>query len=690
MAKFTAEQLLNHLYNKRLPQVYREADIDAQYCLKRFLQSMIEGGFAETISLADGITDLTDPLKCPDKYFPILFESFGYKYSSDIPIIYQRKILQNHGELFQKRGSIEYIYVLTRILTGFDCSVDIERVNGVRVLSISMFVDNSVTSTEKQHYVNLVKKYVTEGYIPFYLDVETNIIVDVVDISTAPQYIASAVEVEGIVDISPIEEVSFKGLTTSISPTLDKEPFSEFNILGYSKIVPKYEKGNLINPNTAQQNIRMTWVDTDSNTNVTVASMSLLSEYAYVPYGNTLYLYLSNPSIKAPTVYIFVYTYRGKRAIGNKTVSSSSFVQGKAVVDISNILTSDLCEDDYYVKIGFIDNQGVSDVTTLLSAWVEDVGYSEYSATTRLKFDSEYYRNGEYYPTYMVDIYDSNGAIGYPYVSEKDIDIYDYYEISTVDLYRPEAGDFVAYTDCTTAMKDDYKYYVSFIMLSVPETNTMDAPILTALCTNNKGAFKEVTLDKDFCEKSNNMEWHCGYSFTVPHDYNVVRIKYLLCNSSEGYGISIANLMCFECDLKTGNPLIDVEHQPYRLALEGYSAFENNFSVGIDGIELLSYNDSNGKVIVRDSFDVLTGTLTHRVGVTYDSLGNPVSVYALPTPYKEVITEDLNGEVKPCSLKTFRGKTYISMSQSVPNSRYVNRGGTDYHSGIDFKVRIIK
>lgn len=690
MAKFTAEQLLKHLYDKRLPQVYREADIDTQYCLKRFLQSMIEGGFAETISLADGITDLTDPLKCPDIYFPILFESFGYKYSSDIPIIYQRKILQNHGELFQKRGSVEYIYVLTRILTGFDCAVDIERVDGVRVLSISMFVDNSVTSTEKQHYVNLVKKYVIEGYTPFYLDIETNIIVDVVDINTAPQYIANAVEVEGVIDLSPIEEVSFNGLTASLSPTLDKEPFSEFNILGYSKIVPKYEKGNLINPNTAQQNVRMTWVDTDSNTNVTVASMSLLSEYAYVPYGSTLYLYLSNPSIKAPTVYIFVYTYRGKRAIGNKTIASSSFVQGKAVVDISNILISDLCEDDYYVKIGFVDNQGVFDVTTLLSAWVEDVGYSEYSATTRLKFDNEYYRNGEYYPTYMVDIYDSNGVISYPYVSQKDIQTYDYYETSTIVLFRSEAGDFVAYTDCITAMKDDCKYYISF-MLDVPVTNTLDAPIITALCTNNKGAFKEVPLYKEFCNKTEAYaSWRCGYSFTVPHDYNVVRIKYLFCNTTESWGVPITNLMCFECDPETGNPLIDVEHQPYREVSEGYSIFENNLSVGIDGIELLSYNDSNGKVIVRDSFDILTGTLTHRVGVTYDSLGNPTSVYALPTPYQEVITEDLNGEVKPRSIKTFRGKTYISMSQSVPNSRYVNRGGTDYHSGIEFKVKIIK
>ena len=146
MAKFTAEQLLNHLYNKRLPQVYREADVDTKYCLKRFLQSMIEGGYSEAISSADGIVALTDPLKCPDNIFPLLFQSFGYKYSVDIPMIYQRKILQNHGELFQKRGTIEYIYVLTRILTGFDCEVNIERVNKVRVLTVKMFVDNSVTA----------------------------------------------------------------------------------------------------------------------------------------------------------------------------------------------------------------------------------------------------------------------------------------------------------------------------------------------------------------------------------------------------------------------------------------------------------------------------------------------------------------------------------------------------------------
>lgn len=692
MAKFTAEQLLDHLYTKRLPQVYREADIDTGNCLKRFLQSMIEGGYSEAISSADGITDLTDPLKCPDRLFPLLFESFGYRYSVDIPILYQRKILQNHGELYQKRGTVEYIYVLTRILTGFDCEVSIERVNNVRILSIKMFVDNSVTAVEQQHYVNLVKRFVTEGYIPFYLDVETNIVVDVIDVPIAQQYIASAVGVEGVVDISPIEEITKTGLTSSLYPTLEDEPFSKFNILGYSKIVPRYLNNNLINPNTAQKNISVTWTDTDTNNKVTVSSMSFLSDYLYVPYGNKLYLTLPSSSLKAPTVYIFVYTSTGERiAIGNRTIPTSKFVQGKAVVDLSDILLSDLCEADYYVKIGFIDNQGVSDVTTLLCAWVEDTEYTTYLATTRFKFDNEYYKNDEAFPIYMADVYDSNGAMTFPYCSEDNVRAYSVYKYGHIQMISSGLTSFIAYTDCNTAIKDDCKYYISF-MLQKSAYNTLSSPILTALCSNGKGTFKEVILTNEleyYSAKENIYKY--GYSFTVPHDYNVVRIRYNLCNTSViDDTVVLSNVMCFECDPETGEPYIDSEFQQYIHLTNSSNSFKNNLSVGIDGIKLLSYNDSNGKVIVRDSFDVLKGVITRHVGVNYDSLGNPISVYKLNSPYTETVIEDFNGEVKPFPLATFRGKTYVSMFQSVPYSRYTRLGGIDYHSGIEFTTRIIK
>lgn len=690
MAKFTAEQLLNHLYKKRLPQVYREADIDAQYCLKRFLQAMIEGGFTDAIKSADDIVSLTDPLKCPDEIFPYLFKSFGYTYSADIPIVYQRKILNNHGELFRKRGSLEYINILTRILTGFECELNIERVDGVRVLTITLLVDTTVATEEFQYYISLVKKFVSEGYIPFYLDVETKIVVNVVGIQTAQRYLGSFVDVEGKTDLSPICEVSQIGFAFSLYPTLIDEPFTKFNILGYSKIVPKYLKNNLINPNTVETKVKVTWYDLMSNSNVT-QNMDLYTDYLYVPYGNNLYINLSVSSYTPPNVYIYVYT-SDKEYKGNKIVYSASFVNGKCSVDLSSILTDSDFETDYYVRIGVIDNQGItlSDLPNLISVWVEDTDYDTYSAVTRFRFDNEYYRNGESYPVYMVDIYDSNGPISLPYCSSKEI-LSDFdYNMGKLFMLNNDSSPFIAYCDCISAMKDEQKYYISFSLVK-PETNTLDSPIVTALCTNSKGAYKEVTLKKEvegevtvFKEVQHNY----GYTFTVPKDYNVVRIKFYLCNTTVIQDCAkFSEVMCYECDPKTGKPYIDCEFQPYRRNNE---VFENNLTVGIDGIALLSYNDSNGKVIVRDSFDVLTGVITRRVGVNYDSLGNPISVYKLSSPYTEQVDEDFDGAITAQNLSTFMGKTYISMSQSIPYSRYVNNGGSDYHSAIEFTAKIIK
>lgn len=691
MAKFTAEQLLNHLYNKRLPRVYREADKDTKYCLKRFLQSMIEGGFTEALTSADGIVDLTDPLKCPDSIFPYLFKSFGYTYSADIPMTYQRKILYNHGELYQKRGSIEYIYILTRILTGFDCEVTTERVNGVRVLTIKMFVDNSVTAVEQQHYVNLVKRFVTEGYIPFYLDVETNIVVDVVDVFTAQQYMSSAVGVEGNVEVSPIIEITKRGLVESISPTLENEPFSAFNILGYSSIVPRYYRPNTLNPNVVEYDATVKWVDSSGGT-TTLSSVDLFTDFMYIPYGNKLYINLANPTYAPPTVYILVYTLN-KVFVDEVTLTGTKFIKGKAVADLSSILLSNKLGEDYYVRIALRDNQGVSqsDLPKLISVWFEDAEYSSFSAGTRFKFDNEYYRNGEAFPTYTVDVFDANGPISFPYCMDKNVSVYTAPQTGALALTDKGNDNFTAYVDCTTAIKDDTYYCIQFKFFK--SASNMDyQPILTALCSNRKGTFKDIILEKTY-EAETNEDWQqfiYRYQFKVPKDFVVVNIKFALGSAKRFNGtVTLSQVQCFEVNPKTMQPIIEADYQPYVLSGD-LNVFKNNLTVGIDGIQLLSYNDSNGKVIVRDSYDVITGILTRRVGVNYDSLGHPVSVYKLSSPITEKVTEDYNGEVKPIPISTFAGKTYVSMSQSTPHSFYENSGGSEYHSCFEFTTKIIE
>lgn len=690
MAKFTAEQLLNHLYDKRLPQVYREADIDTQYCLKRFLQSMIEGGFAETISLADGITDLTDPLKCPDKYFPILFESFGYKYSPDIPIIYQRKILQNHGELWQKRGTIEYVYVLSRILTGFDSNVSIVRNDkGVRVMLITLYVDSTAEATESQEYVNIVKTYVKNGYIPFYLDIDSNIMVDVQSIHTTPRYLAMSVEAKGEFDLTPIVDYSKTGFAMTISPTLPQEPFTKFEIQGYSQIVPRYLNDNIVDPKLVQTKVH---VDLNGNVGSSGALYSAYTGLCYVPYGSKLNVSLQDSSLLAPNLNIFLFDLT-KSYKTSKVITYSAFTQGRCTIDLSDVLNDVSLGHSYYVSFAITDREGLSEasLSEMLCVSIEGTEYVPYSATTRMGFDDEYYKNGEAYPVYKVDVYDANGPISFPYCSTSDyLTATAVHSEGALSVESKGLSEFKIYTDCISAMKDNRYYYFAFSLYKF-QANTLDAPIVSALCTNNKGSMKRVTLQKMISAQDNEDKslYRYGYRLFVPVGYTVVHIEYLLCNTHKINDFaSVLRIACYDCN-DEGFPNIDNSPQDYVLA-DDLNTFKNNLSIGLDGIALLSHNNNIGEAIVRDTFDVLTGIIHRRVGVTYDSLGNPISTYALASEQLETVTEDLDGEVKAIPLTTFTGKTFISMSYSMANSVFVCTGDTRFHSCVSVSTRKLK
>lgn len=711
MAKFTIQQLLDHLYNKRLPQVYREADLDTDMCLRRFLQAMIEGGFTEALSSVEGITDLTDPLKCPDEIFPYLFNSFGYTYSADIPINYQRKVLYNHGELYQKRGSIEYINVLARILTGFDCGLSIERVNGVRLLTVTIYVDSSVTSVESQQYVNVVKKFVSEGYIPFYLDVDTNIMVDVVSIPTADMYLGTAVGVEGEVNISPVDEVSLNGFSFSLSPTLENEPITKLEIMGYSRIVPRYVNKNIINPNTATLHTNITGISGSFPT------FDLLTDYCYVPYGNKLYFKSYGEAFSRYKTYVFLFNNQ-KQFIGY-TYSPDNLIQDTALtVNLTDLLKNGSCETDYYVRVGVVAVSTITDANlySALSAWNEDVPYAEYSAGTRFKYDDEYSKDGEDLPVYAVNVYDSNGCIDVPYetrlsagTTSSSTNNYDILTFSELDT---SLDNYVSVrTDCTTGVEEKL-YYINF-MTELTSGDFNGNPIVTVLCTNKKGTLITVTaMHKLTVTKSANLLIQ-GYTFTIPQDFVGVSINYKIPykNTSSSSAMNVGQFMLLECNEKTGEPYIDMPYQALERMdkLSGkLGSFKNKLNLGIDGFPLLSYNDVNGNAIVRDSFDMISGILTRRVGVTYDSAGNPVNTYALSVPkeynlklsdslssyYNSDIEENTTGaeykNLKFSDLTTFQGKTYICLDNSIPKSRLTKTGGLNRHTYLSIATRIIK
>lgn len=163
----TSQSLLDLLYNKKLPQIYRDEDKKIGYPLKRYLESLIDGGFCGSIEDIKGMMLLIDPETIPEKFFPYLYESFGLEYFPDIDVSYQRKILMNIGELVRRRGTYSSVQFLIKVLTGLEAELSYKDGNlnivllsktmeQVDNIDTSMFIIGNFIKTQIPFFVNPV------------------------------------------------------------------------------------------------------------------------------------------------------------------------------------------------------------------------------------------------------------------------------------------------------------------------------------------------------------------------------------------------------------------------------------------------------------------------------------------------------------------------------------------------------
>ena len=164
MGKITSQGMLDLLYNKKLPQIYRNEDGSIGFPLKRYLESLIDGGYYVSITDIEGIETLVDPMTVPEEFFPYLCESFGFKYFPDIDIYYQRKFLSNIGELQRRRGTYSSVHYLTKALTGLDSELRYE--DGV--LHIIVLAKNVEQINELNSSMEVIKRYI-ENQIPYFV-----------------------------------------------------------------------------------------------------------------------------------------------------------------------------------------------------------------------------------------------------------------------------------------------------------------------------------------------------------------------------------------------------------------------------------------------------------------------------------------------------------------------------------------
>lgn len=171
--KITNEDFLNYLYEKRLPQIYRSMDNSLRTTpLKRYLQSLVEGGYGEELNDINNFLDIIDPQKCPEEFLPYFMESFGLKYYPVISVEYQRKFLSNIGELLKRRGTHSVISFLVKTLTGL--SIEQKYFRGEykgykgRHLLVTLLADSVDSLKNMRYYIFIVEKYLKD-FIPYYI-----------------------------------------------------------------------------------------------------------------------------------------------------------------------------------------------------------------------------------------------------------------------------------------------------------------------------------------------------------------------------------------------------------------------------------------------------------------------------------------------------------------------------------------
>lgn len=163
----TSKDLLNLLYYKNLPKIYRDADATVDYQLKRYLESLIDGGFCASIKDIEGLLSLIDPNTIPEEFLPYLIESFGLEYFPDIDAIYQRKFLANIGEVIKRRGTFSSVQFLIKVLTGLEAELSFKD-NELRIVLLartleqidnietSMFIIGNYIQTQIPYFVSPV------------------------------------------------------------------------------------------------------------------------------------------------------------------------------------------------------------------------------------------------------------------------------------------------------------------------------------------------------------------------------------------------------------------------------------------------------------------------------------------------------------------------------------------------------
>lgn len=179
----TEEKLFNYLHTC-LPKIYWDLDKDTY--LYRYLQALVEGGYADVLEDSKNLATLLDPQKCPDELLQFFYRSFGLTYFPDIAPIYHRRLLANLGGIIKRRGTYSCVEFLTQAISGTDVFSEYRReeIGGVirRHLILSVICTTLDQVNNLTTEIEILSRFIRE-YIPYYiyLTVQGNVTVNITE-----------------------------------------------------------------------------------------------------------------------------------------------------------------------------------------------------------------------------------------------------------------------------------------------------------------------------------------------------------------------------------------------------------------------------------------------------------------------------------------------------------------------------
>ena len=178
--------LTDFMYYQKLPEVYRIFDEPLGKPLYRYLQSMLEGGYADLINNntkgyrgLENLLELVDPHTCPDEFLQYYCKSMGIDWFPDLiteerGTYYLRTFLCNVGEIYKRRGTESVVKYIAKVLTEMDVKLRYERVfnNDRTTKARILWVELQAHTQEEIEKIGIsakvIKRYI-DTQIPYYI-----------------------------------------------------------------------------------------------------------------------------------------------------------------------------------------------------------------------------------------------------------------------------------------------------------------------------------------------------------------------------------------------------------------------------------------------------------------------------------------------------------------------------------------